>query len=153
MSSDIYNLLTGVRLEDTRITQLDTAAGRTFVDIDNVPFWTKIITVARAIKESRTYSAGLPIPETGSMQSVTVADGASGTIQPTGTEIWLLQGWNLDNCAAFLTDGSGFITPVLGGDNANVGGPLYLTSTLYLGFSNGSGSEQTPSIAYHKVSL
>jgi hypothetical protein len=151
--SDIYDLLTGVKIEDTTITELDTATGRTFVDVDNVPFWSKIITVARALKESRTYSGGLPIPETGGMQSVTVADGASETIKPTGSEIWVLQGWNLDNCQAFLTDGSGFITPVLGGDNANIGGALYLTSKLYLGFQNGSGSEQTPSIAYHKVSL
>ena len=153
MSQDIYNLLTGVKIEDTSVTQLDTAAGRTFVDIDNVPFWSKSITVARAIKESRTYAAGLPIPELGEIKSITVGDGAAGTIQPSGTEIWQLQGLNLDNCAVFLTDGSAIMTMVLGGDNATVSGPLYLTNKVYIGFQNASGSEQTPAIAFQKVSL
>ena len=31
--------------------------------------------------------------------------------------------------------------------------PFYITEKLFIAFSNGSGSEQTPSIAYHKVSL
>jgi hypothetical protein len=153
MSSDIYNLLTGVKIEDTTVTQLDTAAGRTFVDIDNVPFWSKIITVARAIKESRTYAAGLPIPELGEMKTVTVADGASGTIQPSGTEIWVIQSISDDNCTPYLTDGSGIMGLTLGGDNATVTGPVYLTNKLYIGFSNVSGSEQTPGIAFQKVSL
>jgi hypothetical protein len=154
MSSDIYNLLTGVKIEDTTVTQLDTAAGRTFVDVDNVPFWSKIITVARAIKESRTYAEGLPIPELGEMKSLTVGDGASGTIQPSGTEIWLLQGVNTDNCAAFLTDGSGMITLDLSlASGTTVTGPIYITNKVYIGFSNASGSEQTPSIAFQKVSL
>jgi hypothetical protein len=153
MRPDIFELLAAQQASSTTITQLNDAVKSTFIDKSNVEFWSGVITVARAMKESREYGGGLPIPETGGMSSVTVADGASETIKPTGTEVWLLQGWNLDNCQAFLTDGSGFITPVLGGDNANIGGPLYLTSKLYLGFQNGSGSEQTPSIAYHKVGL
>jgi hypothetical protein len=151
--SDIYNLLTGVKLEDATVTQLDTAAGRTFVDIDNVPFWSKIITIARAMKESRTYTGGLPIPDLGEIKSVTVGDGASGTIQPSGSEIWLLQSVNLDNCSMFLTDGSGIIPVIWGGDGATISGPLYVTNKVYVGFQNASGSEQTPAIAFQKVGL
>jgi hypothetical protein len=151
--SDIYDLLTGVQIEDTTITQLDSATGRTYVDDTNVGFWAKVITVARALKESRTYTGGLPIPELGEMKTVTVGDGASGSIQPSGTEIWLLQNIDTDNCVPFLTDGSGIMALTLGGDNATVSGPVYLTNKLYIGFSNVSGSEQTPGIAFQKVSL
>jgi len=95
----------------------------------------------------------LPIPEASIMATVSVDDGASGTIQPTGTEVWKVSTLSLDNCIAFLTDGSGMMSIVLGGDNATVPGDLYLTSKLYIGFQNASGSGQTPGIAYHKVSL
>jgi hypothetical protein len=153
MSQDIYNLLTGVKIEDATITQLDSAAGRTFVDVDNVPFWSKIITIARSIKESRTYAYGLPIPELGEMKTVSVADGASGSIQPSGTEIWQVQCISSDSCVPFLTDGSGIFPLTLGGDNATVSGPIYVTNKLYIGWTNASGSAQTPGIAFQKVGL
>ena len=150
---EIYNLLNKVKIDDATITQLNTMTGRTAIDKQTIEFWSGVITVARAMKESRTYTGGLPIPEAGEIKSITVGDSASGTIQPSGTEVWLLQGLNLDNCIAFLTDGSAIMTFQLGGDNATVSGPLYLTNEVYIGFQNASGSEQTPAIAYQKVSL
>ena len=149
----IYDLLATQQLADTTLEQIDKSAKNTFVQGKNVSFWADVITVSRAIKESRQYGSGLPIPELSGMQSVTVADSASGTIKPTGTEIWQLQSINLDNCSAALTDGSGFSGIVLGGPDATINGPLYLTPSLYIVFNNASGSEQTPSISYHKVGL
>jgi hypothetical protein len=150
---DIYQLLTGIQIDGATVTQLDSATGRTFVDKASLEFWQGILTLSHVMKAARTYAHGLPIPEASAMTTVSIDDGASGTIQPSGTEVWEVQAISLDNCIAFLTDGSGIMTVVLGGDNATVTGPLYLTSKLYLGFQNASGSGQTPGIAYHKVSL
>lgn len=150
---DIYQLLTGVKLDDATVEQLDSAAGRTYVDKASREFWTGILTVSHTMKAARTYAHGLPIPELGEMKTVAVADAASGSIQPSGTEVWLVQNIDTDNCVAFLTDGSGMMALTLGGDNATVTGPLYLTNKLYIGFSNASGSAQTPGIAFQKVSL
>jgi hypothetical protein len=149
----IYDLLATQQANATTVSQLHQAVKDTYIQDKNIDFWAGVITVSRALKESREYGGGLPIPEASGIESVTVGDGASGTIKPSGTEVWQVSGLNLDNCIAFLTDGSGMITLVLGGDNATTTGPLYLTPTMYIGFQNASGSEQTPSIAYHKVGL
>ena len=149
----IYDLLTKSKVSETTIAQLNSATKHTAITPENVDFWSGIITVSRAIEESRTYGDGLPIPELSEMKTVTVGDGASGTIQPSGTEIWKVQSISLDNCIVFLTDGSGMMTLQLGGDNATVTGELYITNGLYIGFQNASGSEQTPGIAFHKVGL
>lgn len=151
--TDIYQLLNSIRLEDATTTQLNSATGKTFVDRATISFWQGILTLNHVLKASRTYAHGLPIPEASEMSTVSVDDGAAGTIQPTGTEVWKVSTVSLDNCAAFLTDGSGIMSIVLGGDNATVPGDLYLTSKIYIGFQNASGSGQTPGIAYHKVSL
>ena len=150
---EIWNLLNKVKISEVTQSQLNEMTSRIAVDEDAIKFWSGVITVARAIGESRTFSHGLPIYDASAMSSVTVADSASGTIKPTGTEVWQLQSVNLDNCSVALTDGSGFSGLVLGGPDATVSGPIYLTSTLYVVFNNASGSEQTPSISYHKVSL
>ena len=149
----IYDLLAQQEVSQVTMAQLNQATKSTAVASKNVEFWSGIITVSRALADSRTYGHGLPIPELSGIESVTVADSASGTIKPTGTEVWQLQSINLDNCSAALTDGSGFSGLILGGPDATVNGPVYLTSTLYIVFNNASGSEQTPSISYHKVGL
>ena len=152
MSSDIYNLLTGVKIEDTTGTQLDTAASRTFVDIDNVSFWAKIITISRAMKESRQYGGGLPIPESSAVQTYALGDGETINMQPTGSEVWLLQNVAADSCNFFLTDGtteSEMTFSATGG----ILTPIYLTNTCYLTIKNGSGGAKNPRWAYHKVSL
>ena len=153
--TDIYNLLTGVQIEDATTTQLNSATGRTFIDTASRDFWHGVLTLNHVIKAARTYAHGLPIPEASAMQTVTVADSASGTIKPTGTEVWQVQTVALDNCTAFLTDGSGIqlLYPFGDATSPTHQGPLYLTNTLYIGFSNASGSEQTPGLSYHKVSL
>ena len=145
---DIYDLLTGVKLEDLTTTQLDTAAGRTFVDRDSEKFWMGVLTLSTMIGKSRTYSHGLVIPESGNIATSTISDGADYTVQPSGTEIWFVQGLDADSCTINLRTGGGGIVIT----TMPTGG-LYLTNTVFLTFTNGTGSDKNPAVIYSKVSL
>jgi hypothetical protein len=152
MATTIYELLTGVKIDEATISQLDSATGRTFVDTQSIEFWQGVLTLSHVMKAARTYPHGLPIPETGSTATVTIADGANAPIKPAGTEVWLVQGINFDNCTAAFTDGDGNFS-IIDTADAPSRPAYYLSSNLFLTFFNGSGSEQTPTIAYFKVSL
>lgn len=145
---DIFDLLTGVNIDGLTVANLDTATGRTFIDRDSVDFWQPIILLSTVMDKARTYSHGLPIPESGNIATQTVADGADYTVQPTGTEVWFVQGLNLDSCTAILRAGAGGM-PI----TSIPSGGLYLTNTLFLTFTNGTGSDKDPAVAYSKVSL
>lgn len=146
----IYELIASQKVSDTSITQLHNATKNTYIEGKNVEFWSGVITVARALKESREYGGGLPIPEASGVTRVTVDDAGTGSIKPSDTEVWQIAAIDLDNCTAYLFDGSNTI-PVTASQLSNT--PIYLTPTLYLVFNNASGGEQTPGIAYHKVGL
>lgn len=149
----IYDLLAKLSVSETTITQLNAATKNTAIDPTNVDFWAGIITVSRAIDESRTYGHGLPIPETGTVHIETIADGANVTITPAGaSEVWYVQNVQLDSCEAAFKDSDGNMSPITVA-SANSLLPFYLTSKMSIMFNNGTGSEQTPSIAYFKVSL
>ena len=154
MATTIYELLTGVKIDEATITQLESATGRTFVDTQSIEFWQGVLTLSHVMKAARTYPHGLPIPETGSTATVTIADGANESIKPTGTEVYRLVNVDFDNCTAALQDADGNFSII---DTSTDGwfnmSPIYLSSNLFLTFFNGSGSEQTPTIAYFKVSL
>ena len=149
----IYDLLAKLSVSETTITQLNAATKNTAIDPTNVDFWAGIITVSRALDESRTYGHGLPIPETGTVHIETIDDSGSATITPTGpSEVWYVQNLNLDSCEAALRDADGNISPIIVASTNSLL-PFYLSSTMSILFSNTSGSEQTPSISYFKVSL
>lgn len=158
MPTDIYNLLTGVKIDDATVAQLDTATGRTFVDRESIEFWQGILTLSHVMKAARTYPHGIVIPETGAVHIETIADSANATITPTGTEVWRVQNLDLDSCTASLRDADGNSSPLT---FAFTGGPydpppsfpIYLSASMSLLLVNASGAPQTPSIAYHKVSL
>jgi len=155
MSQSIYELLTGVKIEEATVEQLDSATGRTFVDRQSIEFWQGILTLSHVMKAARTYPYGLPIPETGAIEVVTIADSAVGVIKPQGdTEVWRVENIDVDNCNASFFDGT-TASPITADGSGNLinNPPFYISAKCYLAFSNGSGSEQTPSIAYHKVSL
>lgn len=152
MGQTIYDLLTGVKIEDLKVTSLDDATGRTYVDTQTVEFWQGVMTLSHVLKGARTYPHGLPLPETGDVHIETVANGQSATVSPTGTEIWLVQNVDLDNCTIGFIDSAGHVSPISQAQTNSLM-PFYLTSTMMLAFINGSGSEQTPSLAYLKVSL
>lgn len=152
MAQTIYDLLTGVKIEDLKVTSLDDATGRTYVDTQTVDFWQGVMTLSHVLKGARTYPHGLPLPETGDVHVETIANGASATVGPAGTEIWLIENIDVDNCSVAFIDGEGHVSPIHR-DAQEQWSSFYITSTLKLAFSNASGSEQTPSIAYLKVSL
>ena len=153
MATSIYELLTGVKIEDATVEQLDTATGRTFVDTQTREFWQGILTLSHVMKAARTYPHGLPIPESGDVHVETIANGASATVGPTKTEIWMVQNIDVDDCSVGFIDDDGHLSPITIQTQNAPWPPIYITRTLKLAFSNSSGSEQTPSIAYLKVSL
>lgn len=127
---------------------------RVAVDPDAIEFWSGMITVARAIGESRTFAHGLPIYDTGTVVAQEVQDGQVQSHTPTGTEIWMVQAINLNSTVAGLTDAAGNAILLQDSSLPNRNGfPIYLTSSMSLFFNNGSGSPQTPVFAYIKVSL
>lgn len=157
-SIDIYDLLTKTSIDDLTISNLDSATGRTAIDRESIEFWKGILTVSHVLKAARTYSHGLPIPETGTVQIETIPHGENATITPTGTEIWQVQNIALDNCECSLKDSDGNASPInivapAAGLIPTTAFPIYLSATMSIFFNNVSGAEQTPSIAYLKVSL
>ena len=107
------------------------------------------------MNESRTFPHALPIPESGVVHTETIANGENATVMPTGTEIWRINGIETDNCSYVLVDVDGNTCDITPDSSTRMGslGPLFLSASLGFKIFNGSGSEQTPKIAYFKVSL
>ena len=148
----IYDLLAQQDISELTQAQLNQATKSTAITDKNIEFWSGIITVARALAESRTYAHGLVIPESGAVLGNEIADSASEAFVPTGTEIWAIQNIDLQGCAGSLimTDG-GKATQLT--SSSFQAGTIYLSSALGLLFVNSSGSPKTPTFAYYKVSL
>lgn len=153
--TDIFDLLTGKQLSDLSYKDLgETATGRTYVDKDSVEFWNGVHAVSKALEVSKTGPHGLPLPAHSGIKVATIGDAETGEIRPTGTEVWIINAIDLDNCTAVLTDGTNNIAYSDSSDYiSRTRNPLILTNTLWLGLSNASGAPQTPSVAYHKLSL
>lgn len=147
---DIYNLLNKVDISAVKTTQLNEMTSRVAVDKDAVSFWSSMITVARAIGESRTFAHGLPIYETGTVISSEIADGASAIYTPPGSEVWQVMNIDVQDCSAMLSDGTNSSQISASTFKA---GTLFLSSTMTIAFTNSSGSAKTPTVAYLKVSL
>lgn len=156
--TDIYNLLTGVKIDAATVEQLDEATGRTYVDRESIEFWQGILTLSHVMKAARTYPHGIVIPESGDVHIETIANGADATIKPTGTEVWRVENIHVSQCTLSFEDSDGHesainLTSPAGGQIPTFSVPFFLSASMFLTITNGSGSEQTPSIAYHKVSL
>lgn len=150
---DIYQLLNKVSIDDATQTQISSMTGRTKIDRDAIEFWQSVAMVQHAIKSAATGPHGLPLPEGGAIKTVSVSDSASGTVGPSNNEVWLVQNIDVDNCSvAFMDTTAGTVSSIDLTVPTNFG-PIYLTKTLHIAFSNGSGSTQTPGIAYNTVRL
>ena len=148
-SPTIYDLLAQQDLSELTVTNLDTAAKSTAISSTNIEFWAGIITVARAVSESRTYCHGLPIPELGAAAAEAVGDGATTEFSPTtGSGLWLVQG--LLPTALVVTQNG---IPI----SVNAGGylqyPIYVSKVSPLAFANASGGALNAVIQYQVVSL
>jgi len=152
--AEVYDLLTGVKLQDTTYAQIEQMTERTYVDRSSLEFWKGVFQVSKALEVAKTAPHGLPLPSHSGLEVLTIADTATGFVKPSGTEVWLINGIDYDNCLLYLTDGTNTIS--YAADSAYTSrtrNPLYLTNTMFLAFVNNSGGEQTPSVAYHKLSL
>ena len=166
MPQTIYDLLTGVKIDDATITQLDSATGRTFVDTDTREFWQGILTLSHVIRAARTYPLGGPIPEASAIAVQVCPLNESITFQPPGTEVWAIQGIQITAaggtpaCTISLFDGSEAVAMHAGTSSTTAGSffpfeaPFYITNSVYLAVTNADGSNAVNvSIAYNKVSL
>jgi hypothetical protein len=152
--TEVYDLLTGVKLQDTTYAQIEEMTERTYVDRQSLEFWKGVFQVSKALEVAKTAPHGLPLPSHSSVQVATINDGESGQLKPSGTEVWLVQAINLDNCTMVITDGTNSIAYASDSEYiSRTRNPLILTGTLFAGFNNASGSTQTPSLAVHKLSL
>ena len=153
----IYDLLAKKSLANIQTEDIHTATSRTFADVASIPFWQGVMMLSKAVETSRTFANGLPIHTTGKVVSASLADGANITHTPSGTEIWLLQALEEDQCLFALRDSAGQMVTLT--NDASISGttglssPIYLTSTMSLFITNSTGDTKTPSFAYHKVSL
>lgn len=154
MSKDpsIYDYLAKQNISELTVENLNEMTKVSAIDPSNIEFWSGVITVARAMNESRTFPHGLPIPETMALEVLTIADSSTAPLKPSGdTEIWRIENIDLDNCVGGFYDGVNFSPfPTAAPFNSP---PFYITAQVYLMFNNGSGGEQTPSVVYSKVAL
>jgi len=148
----VYDMLAAQQAKVTSISNLNDATKNTFIDTSNIEFWSGVITVARALKESRTYGHGIPIPETSAIDSASVDDGSIHQVKPPSPEVWQVVSIFSGATTLTLTDGtSSTLVPV--DSNGNLYSPLIITPTLYLTFDNGSGGSVSVATAYHKLGL
>ena len=150
---DVYDRLKTTKLEDLTVEQLNSSIKASYINKDQVSLWSQAITLDRSLDSGRTYPHALPIPELSAVSSNTIADGAIATFKPTGTEIYRVEVIDSSaNVVISLFDGTNNCQLMSGSDPV-VFSSLFLTSTLYLAMTNGSGSSATTTIAYHKVGL
>jgi len=173
MAVDIYDLLASQDVSATTLAQLDAAIKNTSIDRTNTKFWNGPITVYRTIESSRTYPHGIVIPEGGAIDAISMPPGDSTTLQPTGSEVWMIKGiWGVGvggTATVHLSWSDGTSTVFIDDQDFTTGGNFFkypttipitasqdltLTNSLYLEFEETSGAAGvTFNIAYHKVSL
>jgi hypothetical protein len=101
------------------------------------------------MKQSRTFTGGLPLADLGGVSASAVGDAASVELSPSsGTEIWLVQSF-VQNALSITQNG----VPI----PINAGGflqyPIYVTKVTPLAFANASGGSLNAAIQYQVVSL
>jgi hypothetical protein len=174
----IYEQLTGVKVDDTTLAQLDFTKN-SFIDTNSIEYWRGIITVSKILDASRTYPHGLVIPESGTITAEAISASESVTIQPSGTEIWRLSAMTLSSLGSAATvsiaffDGSTFqyiktgistntsaSAPTIIGAYGAVSDvevlslPLLITNSKYLViFETGGAVDVALTYSYDKVSL
>ena len=156
MSQSIFDQLAKTKLSAAELSDLNTGSDMTYVDVLSVKYWQNIMTIWRAIESARTYpGGGMPIPETSTVETLTIADGAVGTMKPQNTEVWRIQAIKPSaNVTMSLFDGTRYCQFTSASSDVFLPTePLFLTPTLYLSAANASGGEATLNMAYHKVSL
>ena len=146
----IYDYLAKYKVSELTVELLDSATKNTAITPENLEFWRNIIAVSRIISDSRTYSHGLPAPQSGAVWSELLGPSEQVPARPgTASEVWRVEHINADSTTATLTDG---VKSTVIGDAAS-NHSFYVTNTLWLNFNNETGGPLTPTVAYSKVSF
>jgi len=158
LAPDVYDRLKTTQIDGLTITQLNSASGLTFIEPGNIKFLGQAITLNRALEASRTYAGGkLPIPELSDVENLSISDGATGTLTPSTTEVFLIQNISSNQdviCSLIDSDGHvSMLKTVTSSAPFMPTSSLYITKNLFLSFANASGSTATVNVAYHKMSL
>ena len=156
MSKDVYDKLAKESVSELTITHLDASTSSSAVDRTNIAYWGGPITLNRVIEASRTYPHGMAIPNESGIESLTIADAGAGSFKPIGsTVIDIVSIVSNEIVSVHLYDSTtSSLVVTLQANTPHVFNPkLVITPSLYLLFSNGSGSEATVTIPYHKVGL
>jgi hypothetical protein len=170
----IYEQLTGVTVDDATVEQLDFTKN-TFVDEKSIEYWRGVISISKILEASRTYPHGLPVPDSGTIVSVTCAAGDNITIQPPGSEIWMMMGMDMTgvggSAEAMIAyfDGSApqkvghsLVIPTTGAiigaygavSDVQILNPIILTNSLWwVVTETGSTNNMDIVYSYQKVSL
>lgn len=153
MEPSIYDQLAKQSVSELTITDLNAGTQVTAIDEATLNYWRGVISLHRVLSSSRTYADGLPIPEASAISSNVIEDSAAATVKPSGTEIWRIQTINSTaDLTVTLYDGTTNAV-LMSGSSPQVFANLFLTPTLYLVITNGSGGQATCNVSYHKVSL
>lgn len=161
MAQTVYDYLATTQVDDATITQLEQALRNSFIRQESRTLWSSALQLAAAMRDSRTYPHGLPIPEGG---AVVATEGTNATVQPSGSGLYAVEAISVLNesgGAADVTlsmydgsDGAVLHTEQIADGNTAVislSKPLHLSNSLYL--LMGSTQTVTISVAYHAVSL
>ena len=174
VNPSIYDQLAKEPLSDLTVTQLNSGSSVTAIDQATIEYWRGPITLARIAQSSRTYAHGLPIPEASVIEVIPILAGESAVIQPSGSEVWTIQGiegtgvGGAATCSLSWYDGSSEVV-IDAGQSFSSGGndfeysttppitaaqPLTLTNSLYLKIAEtGTSVAVIFNVAIHKVSL
>jgi hypothetical protein len=153
VEADLYDYLVTTQIGEVTLPQLDSATKSTYINQSNIEFWRGPITVSKVIEASRTYPHGLPIPDQCAVSTNTIANGAQATVKPSGTEIWRVQSiHSAADMTVTLYDGTTHAA-LMSGTSPQVFSNLFITPTLYLAITNGSGDAAVCNISYCKVGL
>jgi hypothetical protein len=171
VNPSIYDQLAKESFSALTITQLNAGTSVTAVDQATIDYWKGPLTLARVLEASRTYAGGtLPIPESGTIETIELAAGASNLFQPTGSEIYRIKSIHTQAtggagaCQISYADGTTttpfkdqFVVATAGtlvDLNTYADGPVDLSNALYLMLTETGGANAiTIKIAYFKVSL
>jgi len=161
----VYDLLAKRDISEVTAAHLDASVSSTRVDKETIDFWTGPITLHRVL-EMRTYPHGLPIPESGAIQSESIEAGGSGIFLPSGTEEWKIMAISIQAAAGtpdvdiFLSNGVTAVLMHSGTTSTSESNfmpletPFIITSSLYLLIVNTDlGNAIIANIAYHMVGL
>ena len=159
---DIFGYLATTQISGITVALLDSSTKNTYANSTNVQFWKGPISLFRTVEASRTYPHGIAIPE---QSKVAAAAGAtSGSVQPSGTEVFKVQAISFTNneaSAASITLklDTGSASSILGTMSVAAGAsgafslqfPLEITNSVYLSFS--SDEDVLSFIAYNTVGV